>query len=390
MKKTVLILTLNDYIIYQPTILNLYDHLQPYFDVTVISFQPRSGTTKKKDEVRNIKYLDINFLMKQFFQKTDFIVSTALKYIKKIVPVPEYNYLYYNKYLPHVLKSALKKERLNADIIIATDFPALHIAQQVYGSVHFLSLEIENNTNPIHKKIDRTKVKSVLVQSKERYDYLFPGLQLPVFYLQNAPVFREDSITHYERKDFIWSGAMDRRMAIYDCLDFFKAYPQFRILIKGSAERKVLARIKEEYAELIAQGRVTIDQTYLPGSSFLDFLSHFKFGFTFYAWDVVNHSFNYATAPSGKLFMNLAAGVPVIAVNIPGFKLIEEFNAGVLVGDFKPETIYAAMQKMEADYDKYREGCYNAARYFSFDKRVAPYIEYLLKETGVKTTARAD
>jgi len=387
MKKTVLILTLNDYIIYQPTILNLYDHMEPLFDVTVVSFRPASGI-KKKDETRTIKYLDTNFFLKHFFQKTDFIIATAFKYIKKVLPSAEYNYLYYNKYLPYVLKSAIKKQRLTADIIIATDFPALHVAQQVYGSVHFLSLEIENNTNPIHKKIDRARVKSVLVQSKERYDYLFPGISLPVFYLQNAPVFREDSITHYERKDFIWSGAMDRRMAIYDCLNFFKAYPQYRIVIKGAAERKVLARIKEEYAGLIEKDRIKIDQDYLPVSSFLDFLSHFKFGFTFYAWEVVRHSFNYATAPSGKLFMNLAAGVPVIAVNIPGFKLIEEFNAGVLIDDFKPETIYAAMKKMEDDYEKYRQGCYNAARYFSFDKRVAPYIEFLLKETEDTTRSQ--
>ncbi|MEO6316428.1 MAG: hypothetical protein ABIU63_05370 [Chitinophagaceae bacterium] len=378
-KKTVLILTLNDYIIYQPSILNLYDYLQEYFDVTVVSFKPASGT-KKKDELRNIRYLKTNFFLKQFFQKTDFIVGTAVKYIRKMMPSVEYNYLYYNKYLPHVLKSAVKKERLNADIIIATDFPALHAVQKIYGSVHFLSLEIENNSNPIHKKIDRTKVKSVLIQSKERYTYLFPGMDLPVFYIQNAPVFREDSITNYERKDFIWSGAMDRRMAIFDCLDFFKAYPQYRIVIKGAAERKVLVRIKEDYADLIKQDRIKIDQAYLPVSSFLDYLSHFKFGFTFYAWDVVRSSFNYATAPSGKLFMNLAAGVPVIAVNIPGFKLIDEFHAGVLIDDFQPATIYAAMKKIEADYEGYRQGCYAAARHFSFDKRVAPYIEFLLKE----------
>ena len=383
MKKKVLILTLNDYIIYQPTILNLYDYLQQHFDVTVVSFKPESGT-KKKDEVRNIKYLKTNFFLKHFFQKTDFIVSTAVKYVKKIIPSAEYNYLYYNKYLPHLLKSAVKKQQLTADIIIATDFPALHAVQDIYGSVHFLSLEIENNTNPIHKKADRSKVKSVLIQSKERYDYLFPGISLPTFYIQNAPVFSEESITSYERKDFIWSGAMDRRMAIFDCLNFFEAYPQYRLVIKGAAERKVIRRIKEEYADLIQKDRIKIDQEYLPVSLFLDFLSHFKFGFAFYAWDVVRNNFNYATAPSGKLFMNLAAGVPVIAVNIPGFKLIEEFDAGVLIDDFKSETIYAAMKKIESDYEKYRQGCYRAARHFSFDKRVEPYIEFLLKESAVQ------
>ena len=385
MKKTILILTLNDYIIYQPSILNLYDYLQPHFDTTVVSFLPSSGA-KKKDESRNIVYLDPGFFLKHFFQKTDFILSKVFKLLKKVFPGAEYSYIYYNNYLPWLLKSGIKKQKLTADIIIATDFPALHTVQQVYGSVHFLSLEIENNTNPIHRKIDRSKVKSVFIQSKERYDYLFPGMNLPVFYIQNAPVFREDSITNYERKDFIWSGAMDRRMSIYDCLDFFDAYPQYKLVIKGAAERKVLKHIHEAYEHLIQQNRVKIDQEYLPGSSFLDFLAHFKFGFAFYAWDVVLHNFNYATAPSGKLFMNLAAGVPVIACNIPGFKLVEEFNAGVLIDDFKATTIFEAMKKIEADYESYRQGCYAAARHFSFDKCVAPYIDFLFKEPAINET----
>ncbi|HTL10411.1 MAG TPA: hypothetical protein VL307_19185 [Chitinophagaceae bacterium] len=384
MKKKVLILTLNDYIIYQPTILNLYDHLQPHFDVTVVSFQPVSGA-KQTDSQRRVKYLKTGFLARHFFQKLDFSIATFLKYARKIFPGIKYNYIYYNHYLPYVLSAAVKKEKLTADIIIATDFPALYIAQQLYGSVHFLSLEIENNTNPIHRKIDRSRVKSVLIQSQERYDYLFPNVKLPTFYLQNAPVFNEAAITHYNRKDFIWSGAMDRRMAILDCLNFFRAFPENRLVIKGSAERKVIARIREEYADLLADGIIKIDQDYLPVSSFLDYLSHFRFGFAFYSWEVVNNNFNYATAPSGKLFMNMAAGVPVIAVNIPGFKLVEEFHAGVLINDFSPATIHTAMQKIEADYEQYQAGCYNAARHFSFDKRVAPYIEFLLASTGQHT-----
>ena len=380
MKKKILILTLNDYIIYQPSVLNLYDFLTPHFDVTVVSFNPEGGSSNNNTG-RNIIYLSTNYFLKHFFQKTDFILSVFFKHLKKIYPPAAYNYLYYNKYLPYVLKAGVKSRKLRGDIIIATDFPALHAAQQIYCSVHLISLEIENNTNPIHKKVDRNKVKSVFIQSKERYDYLFPGIQLPAFFVQNAPVFNAANVTHYKRKDFIWSGAMDRRMAMFDCLNFFDTYPEYRLVIKGSAEKKVLDKINGDYAHLIAANRIFVDQTYLPATSFLDFLAHFKIGFAFYSWDIVRDSFNYATAPSGKLFMNMAAGVPVIACNIPGFKLIEEFGAGVLINDFKAETIYAAMNTIEKNYEKYQEGCYKAAAYFSFDKSVAPYIDFLLQQT---------
>jgi glycosyltransferase involved in cell wall biosynthesis len=379
MKKKAIILTLNDYIIYQPSILNLYDFMQDRFDVTIVSFLPQHAT-KTKDETRNIIYLKTNFFLKQFFQKADFFLSHAFSFAGKFFPGKQYHYLYYNNYLPSILKSAIRKYKWEADVIIAADFPALHVAQQMYGSVHFISLEIENNTNPIHKKIDRSKVKSVFIQSKERYDYLFPGIELPVFYVQNAPVFDRERKFNYERKDFIWAGAMERRLAVMDCIRFFDTYPEYRLVLKGGGDKKSLRKINENYAHLLAADRVKIDRSYLPAASFLDFLAHFSIGICFYSWELINSNFNYATAPSGKLFMYLAAGVPVIACNIPGFKLVEEFGAGVLVDDFEPGTILKAVKIIEADYNRFCEGCRNAAAYFSFDERVEPYIDYLLKD----------
>ena len=95
MKKKVLIATLNDYIIYQPTILNLYDFLSPHFDVEVISFQPYHAT-KKKDEERKVTYLKPGYWGTHVFQKTDFILSKFTKYIRRLYPGYAYYYRYYN------------------------------------------------------------------------------------------------------------------------------------------------------------------------------------------------------------------------------------------------------------------------------------------------------
>jgi len=380
MKKKVLILTLNDYIIYQPSILNLYDFMQPHFDVTVVSFRPQA-MTKQKDETRNIIYLEPNALLKSLITKADYAISLLYKFISKVKPGLRHQHIYYTKYLPGLLKAGVKKNKLTGDIIIATDFPALKVAQEIYGAVHFISLEIENNTSPIFKQINRQLVKSVFIQTQVRYDYLFPGQTLPVFYVQNAPVFDEKAITHYDRHDFIWAGAIDRRLAVYECINFFDRYPQYKLVLKGGIEQKAYQKITDTYSHLITGNRIRFDREYLPASSFLDFLSHFKIGFCFYSWEIIHASFNYYTAPSGKLFMTLAAGVPVIACNIPAFKFLEEYGAGVLVDDYEPETIFAAAQKIEQDYEKYHTACYDAARYFSFDKRVAPYIDFLIEES---------
>lgn len=379
MKKKVVILTLNDYIIYQPTILNLYDFLSPHFDVTVVSFQPQY-VTKQKDETRNIIYLETDYWATQFYQKTDFILSKVVGVARKFLPKLNYHYLYYNHYLPNLLKTSLKKLELGADIVIAVDLAALHVAQELYGSVHFLSLEIDNQSNSYYKKIDHNKIKSVFIQSQMRSDYLFPHARLRTFIVQNAPVFDSKRTDVEGRKDFIWAGTIDRRFGVLDCIRFFDRYAQYRLVLKGGRDRKTMMMIERDYHHLVQSGRIHINQDYLPADAFIDFISGFRIGFCFYAWDMIHASFNYQTAPSGKMFMYFAAGVPVIACNIPGFSFVKDFGAGVLIDDYEPATIYRAIQEIEANYKQYADACYRAAEYFSFDRNVEPYIQFLLKE----------
>ncbi|WP_315824123.1 hypothetical protein [Paraflavitalea speifideaquila] len=46
----VLIVSSDDFILYQPTILNLYDFLQKDFEVTIISFEPNFLGKKKTQQ----------------------------------------------------------------------------------------------------------------------------------------------------------------------------------------------------------------------------------------------------------------------------------------------------------------------------------------------------
>jgi glycosyltransferase involved in cell wall biosynthesis len=379
MKKKVLILTLNDYVIYQPTILNLYDFLLPDFDVTVISFQPKFAT-KQKDASRNIIYLETNFWMSQLYTKLDFVLSKLAKFRKLVSPRYEYYYHYYQKYLPRILKNALKKQKNNAGIIIAVDFPALHVAQQIFGAVHFLSLEIDNNRSRYYRLVDPGKVKSVVVQSQARYDYLFPGVHLKTFIVPNCPTFIPVEKNKQERKDFIWAGAIDRRLAVMECIAFFNEYPQYKLVLKGGGDIKTQRLIQEKYDGLLKTGRIAIDRNYLPERSFIEFLSGFRIGFCFYAWSLIRDSFNYQTAPSGKLLMYMAAGIPVIACNIPGFQFIREAGAGVLVDNYDPVTILMAVQKIEADYQQYVSACFKVAEANNFGECVKPYLDFLKKE----------
>jgi glycosyltransferase involved in cell wall biosynthesis len=150
--------------------------------------------------------------------------------------------------------------------------------------------------------------------------------------------------------------------------------------MKGGGDKKTRRIISERYNHLIKEERIVFNQTYLNADSFLEFLSSFRIGFCFYLWDLIASSFNYQSAPSGKLFMYLAAGTPVIACNIPGFEFVKDFGAGILIDNYEPVTIKKAIDEIEANYEAFSAGCYKAAAYYSFDNHVQPYIQYLLSD----------
>jgi glycosyltransferase involved in cell wall biosynthesis len=375
-KKKILIVTANDYLAYQPSVLNLYDHSELFFEATIVSFEPEF-IGKQKAEGRQILYLRVPPWLKWTVQKFDFGIQTLFKLLRPIIPFLSHEFLFYNRLQLYYLE--MKLHKMDADEYLAVDFPVLYVCQKVFGKCHFLSLEIHSN-DPFRNKIKTENIQSVLIQNKERYDFLFPDKKPLVFFIQNAPVFREDMITHYERKDLIWAGSIVKRFAVLECIKFIQVYREYKLILRGGGEAKVLKYINRHYMDLLSSGNIVIHKEYLALGSFIDYLSHFKIGFCFYSWDIIRGSFNYQSAPSGKLFMYLAAGVPVIACNIPGFKFVKEFGAGVLINDYEPDTIYKAVKEIEAEYQKFQLACYEAAKFFSFDKMVKPFIEFLLTE----------
>jgi glycosyltransferase involved in cell wall biosynthesis len=372
-KRKLLIVTANDYLIYQPTILNLYDFLEPEFDVTILSFEP-SFVSTKKDEKRNAEYISISAPVRFVVTNIDSLLFKMVRILKRWFGVFSYDYTLFQRLQLKYLKSRLKPMR--PDRVIAVDIASLYASQQVFGKVEFLSLEIYPK-DPYKNKINTNLINSVFIQNKIRFEHLFNGTELRRFYVQNAPVFKETYVTNYERKGLVWAGSILKRFAVLDCIDFIEKHQEYTLVLKGGAEEKTLQHIKENYAHLFTSGNLVLDQVYLEIDAFIDYLAHFRIGFCFYSWELINSSFNYQSAPSGKLFMCLAAGVPVIASDIPGFAFVKEFNAGVLVKDYKAETIQRAIQTIESDYETYRRGCYTAARHFDFKTNVDPYVRYL-------------
>ncbi|RYE31523.1 MAG: hypothetical protein EOP48_31430, partial [Sphingobacteriales bacterium] len=157
--KTVHIITANDYLIYQPTILNVYDELVKYVNVQIVSFEP-TYISKKKDTKRNTFYISIPFIQRFLFQNTDYGIQLTYRILRKLGIQKSHEHPYYHKLQMFYLQKYVKN--LESDNVIAVDAAALHICQKYFASTEFLSLEIYPN-DPLVKKLNLDKIASVFI-----------------------------------------------------------------------------------------------------------------------------------------------------------------------------------------------------------------------------------
>ncbi len=376
MKKKLLIVSSDDIILYQPTILNLYNFLEEVFDVTILTFEPEY-LGKAREEEKKIIYIKPVPFTKRLYRIPELLLNAVAKRVDRHLVRFSYRVSFTRIYKEKLLRKILAK--LNADIFIAVDPMPLYAVQQVKGRSHFLSLEIIPG-DFYWKKIKDELIASVIVQNKMRFEFLFGRKKLPVFYIQNSPMLKDKVVNTGLRNDLLWAGTVVQSFAVLNCFEFIKAYPQYNLQCKGGVEQKTKLVIEKKYADLLQQKKVIINSSYLPASLFVQYLSGFKIGFCFYSHLLIKSNFNYETAPSGKLFMYLAAGVPVIASNISGFAFIKEYGAGILVNDYLPDTLFKAVQEIENNYYTFSAGAYRAFDENCFDKNAFAYRSFLQEE----------
>lgn len=376
MKKKIAIVSSDDIIIYQPSILNLYDFLKDSFDISIISFEPKY-LGNKKDNERDINYLQVPPLSGKIRRITDLGINRILKTVDKNIFRISYRSSFVRKLKQRILADALKKT--DHDIFIAVDPMPLYTVQQVKGKAHFFSLEIIPG-DPYLKKADRSLISSVIIQSEIRYRYLFDKTELPVFYIQNAPFCKNKVLNENARSGLIWAGTIVKDFGVLSCFDFLRTYPEQRFYFRGGIVPDTKNIIEKKYGDLLDSQQAILDSSYLPAEEYIKFLSGFRIGFCFYDLDLIKSNFNYETAPSGKVFMYLAAGLPVIAVRISGFGFIEETRSGVLIDDYAPVTIQRAIQTIEDHYNEFSANSYRAFEMYCFDKNAVHLRKALLEE----------
>ena len=356
---------------YSPSTLNLYDTLSETFKVTILSFEPDSTYSEHRILNRNIKYLPL---------PKEKLIPLEQRILKEVQKTFFQNKYEEDSFETEKAKAFIHEIRNFKGDIIAIDFFALWCAQKAGRHAHLLSLEIPEHD--VYKlKCNLQNIKSVIIQSKERYNYLFGELNLKTFFIQNAPIYQNRELTFDKRKntDLIYCGSVMPWFGVISCIEFIEDYPDYNLTLKGAVPPFVKKIIQESFGDLLTQRRLIIDEEYLDANELCDFLKRYYTGIVFYdtyRFDFMN-KFNYKTAPSGKLFQYYNAGLPVIGNNLTGLLSIEEFNAGVIINSLSSQSIKKAVDKIETCYNLFANAAKNASLHFDFGKNIKPFISFL-------------
>lgn len=377
LKKGFLIIFLNEHLAYSPSTLNIFYALKKDSNVQLICpYQPKHFS---ENEIKDpdIKYL--NFEIKRNIFNS---VTTLFRKIKDLFIRPSESTLikrhlfnYKTRYLINYIKKTDKE-------IIAVDTVALWCAQQAGKKAHLLSLEIADNDEYL-KHIELSAIKSVIIQSPERLNYLFPTEKPRHFIVQNAPKYLpfEPDYTYRKKTDLVYCGSSMLYFGIITCLDFLRDYKEYTLTIKGAYPNGTKEIVEEFYSDLLTEKRLTIDTNYLSEESLTKYVSKFRIGFAFYDFYRFPHlkTFNYYTAPSGKVYQYLNSGTPIIGNVLPGFKFINETKSGVLVNYLSTQQIKMAIDAIEEDYLTYAENAKRIASEYDFNKMIIPFLKYVIE-----------
>lgn len=371
MKRKLVIVFPDDWLPFSPTTLNVYDQLSRDWSVELLTFRNRKDTWGL-DQSRQVRLISTWNWAEKILDRMDkgfrFFIGRTLQLKRRFRAI-------------QIMSVA---GRMKAQVWVTVDTHAAWALQKLGKSVHLISLELYDR-DPFIAKLKSDRIRSVLIQSKTRLVSLAPHVIDPVFVVQNAPVFPGPQAGNKwnERNGLVMSGSCIPEFGLNIVLKWFRQNSQEKLAFHGTIWPSDESSIRGEFTHEIEKGNLNLSLGYMSSAQLLTYLHQYRIGFCFYdlRFEDVNQ-FNFWMAPSGKLFHYFAAGVPVIATDLPGLQVVREYNTGVLIRDDDPRTIRAAIEHIHANYDEMVQNCYKAAAEFSFDKALEPFRHYLL--TGEK------
>lgn len=391
-KKELVLVFPDDWISYSPTVINLVNELLGAdFIVKIIAFDSSKykEITFNKNPNLSIQFLHVKndtFLLKagamfERYLNQSMILISRVKFFKRIRNIEWFNSktFFFEKKL-RVLRSALRQQK--SSIIIGVDNLGVLAATSIGKKVHFLSLEISRDI--FYYRINWKLVRSLIIQTKERMQYLTNGVKfsIPTYFIQNSPSYNS-SINPKKENEYslLYMGNMGLEYnGIIQMIKSLYLLPsKYALYIKAPVNVKSENFIYQHFPDLVGC-RLFIDNSYTDNEDIINFVSRFSIGFSFYDIGSLSRpTFNVISCPSGKLFNYYNAGIPVIGNKIIGLNSISEFNSGIQIDTISELSIADAVLEIEKNYSIYSLNSRKAAKAFDFRKGASAFINDLLK-----------
>lgn len=343
--KRALIIFPDEWLRYSPSMINLVTCLSDDYEVHVLAGD-------------NDHFNNAGIVPNLTLVKCD---TKSAKYYRKLGKYKEYK----TKRIKKALANYVRENR-DFDLVFAVDSLGYLLARAHFNKVVFFSLEISKDE--AFDKCLQLGIDHMIIQSKERYRYLFGDQETPHSFIQNAPILTKIYPPKSPGKKILYMGNVDYKYGIEAMLNGVLQQQSYTITLKGFYSPKFMDMLKSQYAKAIEEGFIRFHFDYTPQEEIIEFIRQYDIGVTGYDMELAREDYNYYSSPAGKLFNYYAAGLPVLGVAIDGLKSVVDYKAGVLVSEMSVEEVTKALQNIEQDYHLYTKNSLKAAVDFDFKK----------------------
>ena len=356
-KTKILILFPDEWISYSPSILNLIKCIKESncSEIHLVCFDSGKYKVIRPSQVDNFICIKLNRFVLVLLNI--FNLSTLVK--------------------SRLMCLALKRKVY--DVVIGVDKIGFIAGTHVSNHVNFYSLEVEDSD--FFKKLSEEEVRSVAIQSEERYGYLFGSRKHSTFLIPNSPINiegKEKVRVDYSKTNLICFGNLIEAHGVYIAVEALQD-EAVTLTLAGRIPRKEKAYILERYSIYIEQKRLFFEESYIDQSDIVSFLQNYDIGLCFYNFDLIGESnFNYMSSPSGKMYNYFSAGLPVIGNDIVGLNLVRHFSAGILLKNITIDSLSSAILNINSRYNEFSSAAYLAGGKTEFKQASKSYVEFLL------------
>lgn len=180
--------------------------------------------------------------------------------------------------------------------------------------------------------------------------------------VQNYPRFKEARQNKLSTKtiDLVYQGMLNKGRGLEELIAAVGSRKDLRLHIIGRGDLEDdIRRLSEEHSNVLLLGFVKHEELHTM-------TSQYHIGFNL----LKEESANYYYSSANKFFDFIMAGLPVISMNFPEYRKVnEQFKVGELVDDLSQTSILSAIDAILKDYDSYARTCIVARDIFQWESQ---------------------